>query len=419
MATTTEVTVKNPVLNDIPKSIYDTITPAENEIYAVDMEYVGGKVVKTDANGDLVESETNSAQLVYLNNVTSDIQTQLNAKVGDVTVNGASVVNNSGVAEIPLAQQNGDYGLTKFGDTSLGLSVGNTGIVKLVSATTTNIDNKTVDTRIISPANLDYAVKRGVAYNSSTLTDAEKTAANVWLGSVKDTTINGASIVNGTTKVAEIPNASASVYGVTKLSANLTSISDTIAASASIGNNLAQNIITGVGTYSNTSTYAVGDKTRKGQYYYECITPITSGHEWDANEWKQITIQEQIDASVGDATINGTSIVSNRVAIIPIAEASGDYGLVKLSSDSSGIMLSNSGTLQTRRATDSDIKATTRTQAYRPIVPKNLDLAVQYALSSPSIDTTTGNPEVTWTSEQQAGARNTIGATQVVIREWD
>ena len=44
---------------------------------------------------------------------------------------------------------------------------------------------------------------------------------------------------------------------------NLTSISDTIAATASMGNNLAQNIINGVGTYSNTSTYAVGEKIRK------------------------------------------------------------------------------------------------------------------------------------------------------------
>jgi len=426
MATTTEVLVKNPVLNDIPKSIYDTITPAENEIYAVDMEYTGNKVVVTDASGDVVESATNSAKLAYLDNVTSDIQTQLNSKVSDVTINSASVVSNN---------------------------------------------------------------------------------------------------------VAEIPFASASVYGVTKLSANLTSISDTIAASASMGNNLAQNIITGVGTYSNTSTYAVGDKTRKGQYYYECITPITSGHEWDANEWKQITIQEQIDGkqaagnyvsyvtntnvnvvgntkdvsktspeclfvpnglimggsasaaglvtrgicgcglpsssggcskenlyinydgdqtyradrqlilqagitgthygsnlyqyaaargdavkgyvdstAVLDATVSGTSIVdANRVAIIPIAESSGDYGLVKLSSDSSGITLdSSSKRMQLRRATDTDIA--TKTQLYRPIVPGNLDLAIKEGL---------GNNSLTWDDTYQSNARNTIGATQVVIREWD
>ena len=110
---------------------------------------------------------------------------------------------------------------------------------------------------------------------------------------VSSVTVDGVSVVvNG---VAAIPNASGSNYGVTKLSANLTSISDTLAATASMGNNLAKNIITGVNTYSSSSTYSVGDKVRNGQYYYECNTAITSGHAWNASEWTQITIQGQID----------------------------------------------------------------------------------------------------------------------------
>ena len=406
MATTTEVLVKNPVLNDIPKSIYDTITPATDEIYAVDMEYTGNKVVVTDANGDLVESGTNSAKLAYIDNITGDVQTQLNSKVSDVTVSGTSVVNNSGVAEIPVAENNGDYGLVKLAG-GYGLTKqGTQGFLYITKATDNEVAAKSNNYKPIVPASLDYAVKVAVTTNTNPLSATEKSDACDWIGALKDATIDSTSIVsNG---VAVIPNASASVYGVTKLSANLTSISDTIAATASMGNNLAQNIITGVGTYSTTSTYAVGDKTRKGQYYYECITPITSGHDWDANEWKQITIQEQIDASVGDVTINGTSIVSNRIAEIPIAQTAGDYGLVKLSSDSSGIMLSNNGTLQTRRATDNDIIA--KTQINRPIVPANLDLAIREGL---------GNNSLTWDTTYQTSARNTIGATQVVIREWD
>ena len=71
-------------------------------------------------------------------------------------------------------------------------------------------------------------------------------------------------------------------------------------------------------------------------------------------------------------------------------------------------MLSNKGTLQTRRATDNDIIA--KTQINRPIVPANLDLAIREGL---------GNNSLTWDTTYQTSARNTIGATQVVIREWD
>lgn len=130
--------------------------------------------------------------------------------VEDVTVNGSSIVNN-GVAIIPIAQQSGSYGLVKFGSSSSGLQVSSdTGNIAIYPATSTNLEEKTNTTRPVVSSNLDYATKRGVAYNSLTLTDAEKTAANVWLGSVKDATVDGTSIVNGTTKVAEIPVATQS-----------------------------------------------------------------------------------------------------------------------------------------------------------------------------------------------------------------
>ena len=117
-----------------------------------------------------------------------------------------------------------------------------------------------------------------------------------------------------------------------------------------------------------------------------------------------------IDIPVSDVTINSASIVSNGVAAIPIAQQSGDYGLVKLSSDSGGLVIDSSGRLITRRATDADILASPRTQINRPIVPANLDLAVKEGL---------GNNSLTWDDTYQSNARNTIGATQVVIREWD
>ena len=117
---------------------------------------------------------------------------------------------------------------------------------------------------------------------------------------------------------------------------------------------------------------------------------------------------DQENCKVKDVKVNGTSVVTDGVAVIPIAQQQGDYGLVKLASDSTGIMLSNTGTLQTRRATDADITA--RTQINRPIVPANLDLAVKTSVTDNTI---------TLSSAEQTSACNWIGASQgVTKRVW-
>jgi len=154
-------------------------------------------------------------------------------------------------------------------------------------ATSTNIAQITTNENAIGNlSTLGTTIKTDLV---SAINEVNTTAGS----KVSDVTVAGTSVVNN--GVAVIPNASGSVEGVVKLSANLTSISDTIAATASMGNNLAKNIITGVNTYSSSSTYSVGDKVRYGQYYYECIKDITTAHAWNANEWRQITIQGQID----------------------------------------------------------------------------------------------------------------------------
>ena len=238
--------------------------------------------------------------------------------------------------------------------------------------------------------------------NLSTLSTSSKTdlvsalnEVNSTAGSkVSDVTVAGTSVVNN--GVAEIPNASGSVEGVVKLSANLTSISDTIAATASMGNNLAKNIITGVNTYSASSTYAVGDKVRYGQYYYECNTAITTAHAWNASEWTQITIQGQLDEKVDDVTVNGTSIVADGVATIPLAVQNGDYGLVKLGPHTQGLQIDTSGYLKTFAATETNIDE--KTNAFRPIAPNKLDYATKRGLAYNSLtltDTEKGNA-CTW-----------------------
>ena len=220
----------------------------------------------------------------------NEVNTTASGKVSDVTVNGTSVVT-SGVAAIPIATAN-DYGLVKYGGI-YGISVTSGDMLKTLKAENSNIDAKANNYLPIVPSNLDYAVKVGITTNTNTLTATEKSNACDWLGAVKDVTVDSTSVV--TDGVAEIPIASGSNYGVTKLTNSLTSVSNTIAATPSAVNSLAKNVITGVDVFDKTASYAVGDRMRSGSGYYECIVPIPTGHAFNADEWRQITIQGEID----------------------------------------------------------------------------------------------------------------------------
>lgn len=113
----------------------------------------------------------------------------------DATVDGTSIVNN-GVAVIPIAAQN-VYGVVKLGSTTSGLQIASaTGNIGIVAATENNLNEKTNAYRPVVSTNLDYATKRGLAYNSVTLTDAEKESACSWLGAEK--TPNTEAITSGT-----------------------------------------------------------------------------------------------------------------------------------------------------------------------------------------------------------------------------
>lgn len=103
--------------------------------------------------------------------------------------------------------------------------------------------------------------------------------------------------------------------------------------------------------------------------------------------------------SVNDVQINGTSIVADGVANIPIAGAS-KVGLVKIStSNNSGIFLGADGNVQIDPANDTQISA--RLSISRPINPSHLDYAVKAAMCD--------GKGAEWTAEEQAMARARIG----------
>lgn len=90
--------------------------------------------------------------------------------------------------------------------------------------------------------------------------------------------------------------ASTSSYGITYLTTSATADYEYTSATPQSINLLAQNMLAGVGVYSTTSTYAVGDKCRRGYNIYKCKTAITTPEAWNASHWTVLDpIQKQID----------------------------------------------------------------------------------------------------------------------------
>lgn len=81
--------------------------------------------------------------------------------------------------------KNTDYATTsKAGliSVSSGLQIVSGHKLCIYPASNNYIDSKNSDSRVLTPKNLDYAVKAGICDNSITLTDDEKAAAQAWLG---------------------------------------------------------------------------------------------------------------------------------------------------------------------------------------------------------------------------------------------
>ena len=111
------------------------------------------------------------------------------------------------------------------------------------------------------------------------------------------------------------------------------------------------------------------------------------------------TIADMVDA-VTDVQLNGSSIVKDGVANVPIARESffggpGSLGVVKPDVNYGTSVNGSNGTIATSKATESDI--TSRSQQYRPIVPNNLDYAVKAAMCD--------GKGAAWTADEQKAAR--------------
>lgn len=119
-----------------------------------------------------------------------------------------------------------------------------------------------------------------------------------------------------------------------------------------------------------------------------------------------------VDVSVNDVQINGSSVVSDGVAVIPVAK-SNTLGLV-IPNSGRGVGIvdtgNDAGKLFIDHAYDSGIKSAL--EQYRPITPDRQHKSVFYGLAKAAGDTTqatSSNPVGTYTNGAKIAIRTMLG----------
>ena len=132
-----------------------------------------------------------------------------------------------------------------------------------------------------------------------------------------------------------------------------------------------------------------------------------------------VVIHDVVSDGITDVQVNGTSIVSDGVAEIPIASQQ-NFGAVKIGSGI-GVSITSAGMLSLEMATTNQIKA--GTERYKAIVPNNQSSSVFYGLAKASGDTTqsaSNNAVGTYTDDAKIAIQKMLGIYQApweLIRE--
>lgn len=142
------------------------------------------------------------------------------------------------------------------------------------------------------------------------------------------------------------------------------------------------------------NNYATKQELNGKQDTIEDLAEIRQGAE------KGETAVQPADIPVKDVQANGTSLLADGVANIPIAAAGGKLGLVFPAGF--GIGVTATGALAINKATDALLLA--KANNFQPVVPSNLDSAIKIGVTT---NTTT------LTDTEKANACNWLGAQQI------
>ena len=335
--------------------------------------------------------------------------------VEDVQINGTSVVNN-GVANIPVASASTPGVVRTQHSYGTNMETG-TGVIYVVCAEDSHIKQATQQWRPIVPANQHKATFYGLAKAAG---DTTQSQSNNAVGTYTDDAKSAIQSMLGVPSVDDIPE-----VPVTDVQ---------LGGSSIVGQDGVVNITVGGGLTKSGSDILVNPATpnqiKIGVANRMPVAPATQEYSAFyglskaagvdlANETvtfgtypatSQAAIKSMIGVNVDDVQVNGTSVVSNGVANIPVANAN-DLGAV-LKNAVYGIDIYGNGSLALVVASDSDIK---RSYAgyRRAILTQNQNQAVFYGLAKAAgadeKDSTL--PMGTYTDTAKVAIRNMIGAT--------
>ena len=304
----------------------------------------------------------------------SEMETALAGKVGDVQVNGVSVVSN-GVANMPI----------------LGNEVNQVG--------------KTIGL---------IRLKDGYCYGFKTFTSggeyclAIKEASDTGIKQSKVQNSNGYGVIDSTNYHK------ATFYGLAKAAdADMKDIANTTvgiypdAQKAAIQHMLGTD--TNLADYESDTTadqaYAIGELFMLNGKLHQATAVIAIGDTLE--EGTNCSVVNAADVFAHDVQVNGTSIVSSGVANVPVASTT-NLGVVKCGP---GLQIGSSNEIKTSTATSANIKA--GTESSKPIVPSRQHESVFYGLATAAGDATqaaSDNAVGTYTDDAKAAIRTMLGA---------
>lgn len=287
--------------------------------------------------------------------------------VQDVQVNGMSVLTN-GIANVPTGDYN-TYGVIKLQQYG-GLQIGSTNMLKTDPASEEALKRGTDGSRPIIPSRQHVSAFYGLA----------KAAGH----DEKDSTEPFGAYTS------EAKGAIQSMLGV----------SDLIAPAE---NNLVA-----------SKAYAIGDIfTANGKLYKAtaaiaqdaAIIPSVAGEDISGANCVETNLANE---NIKDVQVNGTSIIQNGIANMPMASAS-IPGVVKTSIAYGTAVLPDSSIIKLEQATSAQVKD--GTQGYKPIVPERQHESVFYGLAKAAgADMASSSNAVgTYTDEAKAAIQAMLG----------
>ena len=293
--------------------------------------------------------------------------------ITDVKINNVSIGSN-GVVNIPYASDQNSGGIVRAND-SYGIAYAGLGLLAIECADATLIKASTNGFHPIVPYFQHTAAFYGLAKAAGDATQsASSNAVGVYTDGAKIAIQNMLSVPSST---AIAPTEAAIAIAAHAIGDYFILNGQLCKATAAIAINDA---ITTSGVYANAEVIDVGSEM------------------------------------VHDVQINGTSIISNGVANIPVASTSG-FGVIKIGGDFdySGIQLDLSGYLKVAPASINVVKG--GSNGYRPIVPSHQHESTFYGLATAAGDSTqssSSNAVGTYTDSAKDAIQTMLGVNALI-----